>query len=90
LLGVVEPLADVWEAERAVLLPVLVSQPPQSISSYGYALLTAAAPSLCHQLVGNLAKLTSNLIQEIVNTSIAEITFMAVFVLPESVNIYII
>jgi hypothetical protein len=40
--------------------------------------------------VGNLANLMSNLIQEIANTSISEITFMAVFVLPESVNMYII
>jgi hypothetical protein len=40
--------------------------------------------------VGNLANLTSNLVQEIVNTSISEITFMTVFDLPESVNMYII
>jgi hypothetical protein len=41
-------------------------------------------------IVGNLANLTSNLIQEIVNTSISEPIFMAIFVLPECVNLYII
>jgi hypothetical protein len=41
-------------------------------------------------IVGNLANLMSNLIQEIVNTSISKITFMTVFDLPESVNMYII
>jgi hypothetical protein len=40
--------------------------------------------------VVNVANLTSNLIQKIVNTNISEITFMTVFDLPESVNMYII
>jgi hypothetical protein len=40
--------------------------------------------------VENLAKLTSNLIQEIVNTSISKIIFITIFVLSESVNMYII
>jgi hypothetical protein len=41
-------------------------------------------------IVGNLANLTSNLIQEIVNTSISEAIFMTIFVLPKCVNMYII
>jgi hypothetical protein len=37
-------------------------------------------------IVGNLANLTSNLIQEIVNTNISEAIFMTIFDLPECVN----